>query len=82
MIGKFTDQLIEKFISEFNKPENKDKLKLHVIDPLIYHILDKLYPYLIITAIIFVLLFFVIIMILYLLIYGNTSLPKIFKHNI
>jgi len=71
MIGKFTDQLIEKFISEFNRTENKERLKLHIIDPLIYHILDRLYPYLIITSIIFILLFLIVFMILYLLLWGN-----------
>jgi len=76
MIGKFTDQLIEKFIGEFNKEANQEKLKIHVIDPLIYHILDRLYPYIIITAIIFILLFLVVFMILFILIKGNSSIPK------
>ena len=78
MIGKFTDQLIEKFITEFNKDQNRDKLKMHIIDPLIYHILDRLYPYLIVSAIIFTLMFLVIFMILYLLIWGN-NVPKWMK---
>ncbi len=69
MIGKFTNQLIEKFISEFNRPENKDRLKVYILDPLIYIILDRLYPYLIITSIIFILLFLIVFMILYLLLW-------------
>ena len=71
MFGKFTDQLIEHFIEEINKDANREKIKIHFIDPLIYHILDRLYPYIIVTSIVFILIFLVVFMILYLLIKGG-----------
>lgn len=72
MFGKITSQLIENFIAELNKEDNREKIKIHIIDPLIYHILDRLYPYIIVTSIVFILIFLVVFMILYLLI----STPK------
>lgn len=71
MFGKLTNQLIEHFINELNKDDNREKIKIQLIDPLIYHILDRLYPYIIVTSIIFILIFLVVFMTLYLLIKGN-----------
>ena len=68
MIGKFTNSLIEGFINELKKEENQEKFKESVLDPLIYHTLDKLYPYIFLTAIIFVLILLITIMILFLII--------------
>ncbi len=63
-IKKITYELIEKFSNEIKEKENLEKLKLNVLDPCITYILEKLYPYLIITTIIFVLTLFIAIIIL------------------
>jgi uncharacterized membrane protein len=55
--GKITKKILNKFIDEIKKEENNEKLKTYVIDPCINHIMNKFYPYLIVTAIIFILLF-------------------------
>jgi uncharacterized membrane protein len=55
--GKITKKILHKFIDEIKKEENNEKLKTYVIDPCINHIMNKFYPYLIVTAIIFILLF-------------------------
>ena len=55
--GKITKKILNKFIEEIKKEENNEKLKTYVIDPCINHIMNKFYPYLIVTAIIFILLF-------------------------
>lgn len=68
---KLTSNLINKFIDEMKKEENNTKLKTYVIDPCINHIMNKLYPYLIISAIIFILIFLISILILFLIIRAN-----------
>ena len=59
--GKITKKILNKFIDEIKKEENNEKLKTYVIDPCINHIMNKFYPYLIVTAIIFILLFLFIL---------------------
>ena len=71
MIGKFTHELIQKFIFEFKKDENQEQLKTHIIDPIICYILDRLYPYIFITSTIFILLLLIALSILFLIIKSN-----------
>ena len=59
MLSKFVSDIVEKFIYEINKKENKEYIKINVIDKFIDHILDRLYPYIFITATIFVLTFLI-----------------------
>ena len=62
VIKKLTAELIDKIIIEFKKEENKNKINTYIIDPTIYYILDRLYPYIFITATIFILIFIITIM--------------------
>lgn len=71
MLGKFTNELIEKLIFEFKKDENQEQLKTHIIDPTICYILDRLYPYIFITSAIFIILLLIALSILFLIIKGN-----------
>ena len=71
MLGKFTNELIQKFIFEFKKEENQEQLKAHIIDPIICYILDRLYPYIFITSAIFILLLLIALSILFLIIKSN-----------
>ena len=68
MLGKFTNELINKLIIEFQKTENQEKIITHIIDPTIYHILDRLYPYIFFTSAIFILILLIAISILLLII--------------
>ena len=58
VLTKMTTELIDKIIEEFRKNENQERIKINIIDPLIYYILDRLYPYIFVTAIIFILISF------------------------
>lgn len=71
MLGKFTNELIQKLIFEFKKEENQEQLKAHIIDPIICYILDRLYPYIFITSAIFILLLLIALSILFLIIKSN-----------
>lgn len=81
MLGKVTNGIIQKLIEEFKKEDNQNKLKTHCIDPLIYHIFDKLYPYIIITFVIFILILLIVFLILLIAIrsniFGDVNIPRI-----
>ncbi len=60
-VSKIVQSLVNKCIIEFKKKENLDKIHQDVIDPIIFHSLQKLYPYIILSSVIFVLTFVVVI---------------------
>ncbi len=45
VVSKVVSELIDKCIIEFRKEENMERINKNVIDPLIYHSLKKLSPY-------------------------------------
>ena len=45
LVKKLTNKIIEKIIIEFNEPENMDKMKKNIVDPLIQYTYRQLYPY-------------------------------------
>ena len=47
MVSKVVSELIDKCILEVRKEENMERINKNVIDPLIYHSLRKLSPYII-----------------------------------
>ena len=53
MISKITNDIIEKFINEFNKEDNKKKIFNKLIEPITQHMLNKIYPYILISCILF-----------------------------
>jgi hypothetical protein len=65
MISKLTTELIDKCIIEFNKEENKKKIFNNLIDPTVIYILDKLYPYMIVTCTILVIIIIMLIITLF-----------------
>jgi hypothetical protein len=68
MLEKFSSEMIQRAINEFNKEENQIKIKENIIDPIVYYILDRLSPYIIVMFIIFVLIFLIAITILLMMI--------------
>ena len=48
VVSKVVSELIDKCIVEFKKEENMDRINKNVIDPLIYHLLKKLSPYIVV----------------------------------
>ena len=49
--------IVKRFTDEAQKSENKDILRVHVLDPIIEYTFGRLYPYIIVTSIIFFLTF-------------------------
>lgn len=68
MIEKLSKQLIEKFVSEFNKEDNKNKLNQEILNPIFKSFSDKIYPYISLLFIIYSLNLIIIIAILVLVI--------------
>lgn len=61
MIGKITNEIIQIVLEECKKDENKQQIKTYIIDPLICYILDRLYPYIFLTATVFILILLLVI---------------------
>jgi len=57
IVKKITNKIIDKFIIEIKQPENMNKLKEHILNPLIKYTYQQLYPYFLISSILFILTF-------------------------
>ncbi len=68
MIGKITNELIQKIICEFKKENNQEQIKTQIIEPIICYIMDKMYPYIFITTAVFIILLLIALSILFLII--------------
>jgi hypothetical protein len=64
MIEKITREIIDKILHEFNREHNKEKIYNLIIEPFIYLILDKMYPYIFITATVFILILLLLVVII------------------
>jgi len=71
IMDNIIEDLTDTFVKELKKEENIDKIKVHVVDPLVEYTYKKLYPYILITSVIFLLIFILAIVILFLIIKNN-----------
>ena len=71
LIKEVTEKLIDKFINEFKRKENSDKIQIHIIDPIVQYAFSRVYPYIIMTSVIFFLTFIVAVAILFFILKGN-----------
>jgi len=63
-IGPMTDGLLEMFIYEVNKKDTREKILKKVIDPLLYELSCRYYPYFIMITIILILIIVLLLAIL------------------
>jgi hypothetical protein len=68
MLDKISKSFIETITEEFNKEENRLKIKTQVVDPIFVYVTDKIYPYIIVSSIIFILTFIIALLLLFLII--------------
>ena len=66
MIDNLIDDILNILVNKIKDKKYSDKLNAMIIDPMIMHILDKFYPYILTSIIIFSLIFILIICIFYL----------------
>lgn len=64
MIEKFTTDVIDKIVCEVKKKKNLEKINDNIIEPMIYYLLKKIYPYIIFLVVLIVLIIFLLIILL------------------
>ena len=67
-VKKISIELIAKFLDEVRRPEHLEVLEMHILQPVIRHAFQQLYPYIIATSIIFFLTFIIATAILFMVI--------------
>ena len=68
VISNLTRQLLDQFITEIKKEENKTRIKEEILNPIIQYSVGQIYPYMVITVAIFILTFLLAIIILIVLV--------------
>jgi hypothetical protein len=71
MIEKIIKDLFDKFISEIKKEETQKILEYEILNPLLNHYTDKIYPYISLLMILYCINLVLIIIILVLIIMFN-----------
>ena len=51
--GTMVNSVLNRALQFFENPENREKIQHRCIDPLLKHILDRMFPYIILTSILF-----------------------------
>lgn len=51
--GTMVQTILDRALQFFKNPKNQDRIRKECIDPLLRHILDRLFPYIILTCILF-----------------------------
>jgi len=51
--GTMIHTIIDRTLQFFQEPKNQQRIQTQCIDPLIRHVLDRLFPYIILTCILF-----------------------------
>jgi hypothetical protein len=70
------NELLEKCIIEIKKQENMEKLHTNVMDPLIDYMLQRLYPYIMVTCIMFILMLIFLVLV-FIMVFRSTGLISI-----
>ena len=63
------NELLEKFIRFVSKDEIKKKFHDSIIDPLLNHVMERVFPYLVFTCVLFVLLLLTVMLTLGIIIF-------------
>lgn len=71
MIEKIIKDFIDKFILEFKKEENQKKLEFEILNPLLTHYTNKIYPYISLLMFLYFINLVLIVLILFLIIMFN-----------
>ena len=71
--GGIAGRPVEIITEEFTKEENKLKIKTKVVDPIFVYVVNKIYPYIIVSSIIFVLTFIIALLLLFLIIKNSIT---------
>ena len=53
MPGTMVYSILDRVVQFFQEEKNRKRIQIHCIDPLLRHILDRMFPYIILTCILF-----------------------------
>jgi len=51
--GTMVQTILDRTLQFFKEPKNQERIRKECIDPLLRHVLDRLFPYIILTCILF-----------------------------
>lgn len=51
--GTMVHTILDKALQFVQEPKNRERIQTQCIDPLLHHILDRIFPYIILTCILF-----------------------------
>ena len=51
--GTMVHTILDKALQFIQEPKNRERIQTQCIDPLLHHILDRMFPYIILTCILF-----------------------------
>ena len=69
----FTQSFVKKMIHYVGKDEMKTRIKSEIIDPLLNHIMKRVFPYIILSCVLFVLLLLAVLLTLGIIIFQFRS---------
>lgn len=67
MLNRLVKDLIEEFMEDWDDVETQNKLKERFFDPMIHYLIDKIYPYLIVSLTVVFLLISLLVIILFII---------------
>lgn len=66
---QFSSVFLQKWIQYIGKPEIRERIQLEILDPLVDHIMRRVFPYIILTCVLFVLLLIAVLLTLGIIIF-------------
>tara|TARA_B110000208_G_C11744364_1_gene421148 strand:- start:760 stop:975 length:216 start_codon:yes stop_codon:yes gene_type:complete len=64
MIEKFTTEILDKIVIEVKNKKNLEKINDNIVEPMIYYLLQKIYPYIIFLVILIIIIILLLILLL------------------
>lgn len=77
MKSSWLEQVLEKGIELLNKDKVRKQMEVYVLDPLLNHVMERVFPYIVLTCILFTLLLILTMLIFGILVVqikGNTNI--------
>jgi hypothetical protein len=83
--GTMINTILDKIIQYFQEPKNREIIQTQCIDPLFKYILDRIFPYIILTSVVFCLILLMSIASIGLLVFqlhSSSALPALIESTI
>jgi len=67
MFKRLIKELAEELLEDWDDEESRKKIQERFLDPIVCYLIDKMYPYFMVSSTVVFILFFLMVMILFLL---------------